>query len=151
MVLLGLLVIGGGATWVLMQMGVIRFSNEQGDYVITTDDPYFAFSVRRCAVVLEDRKTKRKYNLKVVGGNKAAGEHELEVTDLYGDLTFKTKNFTIKCGEEAALKAWFERKSSAAIDPLVKDVPSDPNRRATLRALELGASSVRINGIAIRN
>ena len=120
MVLLGLLVLGGAGTWVLMQMGVIRFSNEQGDYVIATDDPDFAFSVSKGAVVLEDRKTQRKYNLKVIGGNKSAGEHELEVTDIDADLAFKTKNFTIKRGQEVALKAWFERKQLAVVEPPAK-------------------------------
>jgi hypothetical protein len=93
---------------------VIRIANDQGDYVFNTDDPEIVFSVSKGGVVLDDRKSKRKYNLKVVGGNQAVGEHELEVTDLDADLSFKTKSFTIKRGERVALKAWFERKEVAA-------------------------------------
>jgi serine/threonine protein kinase/uncharacterized membrane protein len=137
LVLLGLLFLGGGGIFALLQMGVIRFSNEQGDYVIATDDPDFAFSVKKGSVILEDRKTKRKYDLKVVGGNKAAGELELEVTDLDADLAFKTKNFTIKRGQEVALKAWFERKQAAISVPLA-------DRSAAEYVLSIGGI-VRVN------
>ena len=140
-VLLGLLFLGGGGIFALLQMGVIRFSNDQGDYVIATDDPDFAFSVSKGSVVLEDRKTKRKYNLKVVGGNKVVGEHELDVTDVDADLAFKTKTFTIKRGQEVALKAWFERKQVADGE----SPAADPERRAVERALEFGAV-VKIQG-----
>jgi Leucine-rich repeat (LRR) protein len=106
LVLLGGL-IGVGA-WTL-----IRIQGDQGNYVIDTDDPDFSFRVSKGAVTLEDRKTNRKYNLKVVRQEKATGEHELEVTDADAGLSFKTKTFTIKRGEQVALKAWFERKQEA--------------------------------------
>ena len=51
---------------------LIRISSDQGDYVIETDDPDFSFQVNKGAVTLEDRKTKRKYNLKVVKADRAA-------------------------------------------------------------------------------
>jgi Leucine-rich repeat (LRR) protein len=112
--LLGVLGALGAGAWALLHLGVIRIANDQGDYVFNTDDPEIVFSVSKGGVVLDDRKSKRKYNLKVVGGNQAVGEHELEVTDLDADLSFKTKSFTIKRGERVALKAWFERKEVAA-------------------------------------
>jgi len=118
--LLALLLVGAGGYWALTQLGIIRIASEQGDYVIDTDDPDFAFSVGKGGVILEDRKTKRKYNLKVVGGDKSKGEHELEVTDLDAELSFKVKNFTIRRGEQVALKAWFDRKvvKDDAVPPL---------------------------------
>ena len=39
--------------------------------------------------------------------NKTAGEYELDVTDVGADLSFKVKQFTIKRGEQFALKATF--------------------------------------------
>ena len=90
--------------------GIIRITTPEGDYVIDTDDPDFAFSVGKGAVVLEDKKTKRTYNLKVL--KQKSGEFELEVTDPGNELAFLTKTFSIKRGEKVALKAWFERKGA---------------------------------------
>src|SRR6266542_2430910 len=65
-------------------------------------------------VILEDRKSKRKYDLKVVHHDKDTGEFELEVTDADSGLVFKTRTFTIKRGEKVALRVWFERKPVVA-------------------------------------
>jgi serine/threonine protein kinase len=120
--LLIVLLVGGAGTWALVQMGVIRISNEKGDFVIDTDDPDFKFSVSKGDVILEDAKTKRTYKLKVVASNKAAGENELDVTDVGAELSFKVKTFTIKRGEKFALKATFEPKHAAG----AKLAPLDP-------------------------
>jgi serine/threonine protein kinase/Leucine-rich repeat (LRR) protein len=122
---------------VIAAIAIIRISTPEGDYVIDTDDPSFAFSVSKGGVILEDRKTKRKYKLKVVGGNQAAGEFELDVTDVDADLSFKTKKFTIKRGQRVALETWFERKQTAAA--------IDPDRRAAEYVLSIGGL-VRVNG-----
>jgi serine/threonine protein kinase len=90
--------------------GIIRIATPEGDYVIDTDDPDFAFSVSKGTVLLEDKKTKRNYNLKVL--KQTSGEFELEVTDPDHDLAFNSKTFTIKRGQTVALKAWFERKQA---------------------------------------
>ncbi len=86
---------------------------EQGPYLIETDDPDFSFRVNKGTVVLEDRKTARKYPIKVLRQDQAKGEYELEVPDTGADLAFKTKTFTIKRGDKVALKPWFERKQGA--------------------------------------
>jgi serine/threonine protein kinase/predicted RNA-binding Zn-ribbon protein involved in translation (DUF1610 family) len=112
----------GGGGGMLLQMGVIRISNDRGDYVINTDDPDFKFSVSKGDVILEDTKTKRMYKLKVVASHKAAGEYELDVTDVGADLSFKVKQFTIKRGEQFALKAMFEPRPVAGAFP-----PLDPD------------------------
>jgi serine/threonine protein kinase len=120
--LLIVLLAGGAGTWALVQMGVIRISNEKGDFVIDTDDPDFKFSVSKGDVILEDAKTKRTYKLKVASSNKAAGEYELDVTDVGAELSFKVKTFTIKRGEQFALKATFEPRHGAG----AKLAPLDP-------------------------
>jgi serine/threonine protein kinase/Leucine-rich repeat (LRR) protein len=104
----------------LMLLGIIAASaalitikTPQGDYVVETDDPDFAFQVNNGQVTLEDRKTNRKYNLKAVPKDKAKGEYELDVTEADG-LSFKTKTLTIKRGDTVALKAWLERKAEPA-------------------------------------
>jgi serine/threonine protein kinase/Leucine-rich repeat (LRR) protein len=112
LLLIGSLVLLAGLVGVaLWAAGVIRFSTENGDLVIDTDDPDFAFSVAKGGgVVLEDRKAKRTYRVQTVPRGK--DEYELEVLDGDADLTFKTKTFTVKRGEKMALRAWFERKES---------------------------------------
>ena len=106
LVLLGL---AGGL--IAVATGLIRIQTPQGDYVIDTDDPDFFFQVHDGAVKLEDRKNSKTYTLTVVQEDKNAGEFLLEATD--GELTFKTKTFTIKRGETAGLTAWFEPKQIA--------------------------------------
>ena len=62
---------------------------------IETDDPSFTFRVaKNGGVALEDRKTNRKYHMKVLSQKK--GEFELEVADPGNDLVFVTRTFTIK-------------------------------------------------------
>ncbi len=112
LVLAAVLLLGGPIG--LGAFTLIHIQSDQGDYVIDTDDPDFSFRVSTGVVTLEDRKTKRKYALKVVRLDKATGKHELEVTDADAGLAFKTKTFTIKRGEKVALKAWFERKQGTA-------------------------------------
>jgi serine/threonine protein kinase/formylglycine-generating enzyme required for sulfatase activity len=135
-VLVGLVGLG------LWASGLIRIQSTEGDYVIDTDDPDFAFSVSKGRVILEDRKSKRKYNLQVVGGNKAASEYELEVTDVDADLSFKTKNFTIRRGEQVALKTWFERKESAVAKPPPTVGITDPRLSPTPKDRPLGMKFV---------
>src|SRR5581483_4417627 len=55
------------------------------------------------------------YKLKVLKHDPATGAYDLEVTDLGADLSFKTKNFTIKRGETVALAASVERKDAAPV------------------------------------
>jgi serine/threonine protein kinase/Leucine-rich repeat (LRR) protein len=100
---------------------LVTIRTPQGDYVLETDDPDFAFQVNNGQVTLEDRKTNRKYNLKAVPKDKAKGEYELEVSEADG-LTFKTKTLTIKRGETVALKAWVERKTEPAAVPLAAKI-----------------------------
>jgi anti-sigma factor RsiW len=105
---------------------LIRIQTPQGDYVIDTDDPDFFFQVRGDAVALQDRKTNKTYTLAVVRSDKGAGEFELEASD-GGDLSFRTKRFTIKRGETARLTAWFEPTRVVAMPPADKDkVPAPP-------------------------
>jgi Leucine-rich repeat (LRR) protein len=115
--LAGLLGLGAAA--------LIRISTGQGDYVIETDDPDFSFQVHAGAVKLEDRKTNKTYTLKVVKQEKDARDVEMEVSD-GGDLVFKTKTFTIKRGEKAAVTAWFERKACGVDDAWIKLVAALP-------------------------
>jgi formylglycine-generating enzyme required for sulfatase activity/Leucine-rich repeat (LRR) protein len=105
----GLIVVAGG------MFGIIRITTPEGDFVVSTDDPDFKFSVSKGAVILEDAKTKRTYKLKAE--RKANGEYELDVTDVDAELSFKVKQFTIKRGERFALKAAFEPKQVAAVNP----------------------------------
>jgi LSD1 subclass zinc finger protein len=114
--------IGGGVYFTL-----IHIAHRQGDYVIDTDDPDFAFAVAKDGgVTLEDRKTNRKFKLNVL--RQENGEFELEVTDPAADLSFQTKSFTIKRGDKVALKAWFQRKQDAVAkatpvaDPWINEV-----------------------------
>jgi serine/threonine protein kinase len=79
---------------------LIRISTGQGDYVIEADDADFSFVVHDGAVHMEDHKTDKKYTLKVVRQDKDAKEVEMDVND-GGDLSFKTKTFTIKRGKKA--------------------------------------------------
>jgi hypothetical protein len=117
MLFLGVLLVAGAGTWAMVQMGIIRISTPEGDFVVNTDDPDFKFSVSKDVVLLEDSRTKRTYKMKAA--RKANGEYELDVADVGADLLFKVKTFTIKRGEEFALKATFEPKQLAAVIPPV--------------------------------
>ena len=118
-------------------MALVLFRTAEGDYVIDTDDPDFAFAVAKDGgVTLEDHKTNHKYQMKVL--RQDHGEYELEVSDPGSDLAFQTNTFTIKRGEKVALKAWFVRKALAdsgkppAPDPVQPATPADdPWLRAT--------------------
>jgi Leucine-rich repeat (LRR) protein len=91
---------------------LIILRNPEGDYVIETDDPDFVFQVNKDGgVTLEDRKTKRAYQMKVLRHEK--GEFDLQVADDAGQV-FETRTFLIKRGEKVRLKAWFARKQDAS-------------------------------------
>jgi Leucine-rich repeat (LRR) protein len=111
--LIGSLVVLAGLVGLgLWASTLIRFSSDRGDLVLESDDPTFAFSaVQGNNVTLEDRKSGRNYQLRVVllPGN----QYELEVTDAEAALSFRTRKLTIKRGERVALSAWFERKPEA--------------------------------------
>ncbi len=105
-------------------VALIRFTTEQGDFVIKTDDPNFSFRVNKGGgVTLTDHKTKRDYILNVV--RQERGEWELEATDEAADLSFKSKTFTIKRGGKVALQTWFERKLPAN-DARLKEIAALP-------------------------
>ena len=104
----GLLALAAGV------FGIIRITTPDGDYVIQTDDPDFSFSVSKGVVTLHDKKTKREYTMKVV--RQDDGAFVLDVTDVGADLSFKTKEFTIKRDQQVALKAHFERKPAEVVN-----------------------------------
>jgi serine/threonine protein kinase/Leucine-rich repeat (LRR) protein len=96
----------------IVTAGLIILRTPDGDYVIETDDPDFAFQVNKNGgVTLEDRKTKRAYQMKVLRREK--GEFDLQVAD-DAEQVFETKTFTIKRGEKVRLKASFARKQDAS-------------------------------------
>jgi serine/threonine protein kinase len=102
-----------------------RIATDRGDYVIETDDADFSFQVHGPAVKLDDRKTGKTYPLRVVHQDRDARDVEMEVEG-GGDLVFKTKTFTIKRGEKAAVTAWFERKRDGAPDEWIRQVAALP-------------------------
>ncbi len=130
----------------LWASGIIRFQSDQGDYVIQTDDPDFSFQVAKGGgVTLKDRKTERTYTLKVLRQDMKTGVHELEVTDVGADLSFKTPTLTIKRGETVALKAWFERKQTVAVAP-----PVPPGDDAWLKAVAALPAAKQVELVAAR-
>jgi phage FluMu protein Com len=115
LIAVALLLVGlaGAGMW---GVGLIRFTMEQGDLVLQSADPDFAFSpVKDGAVTLEDRKAKRNYQLRIVP--LGAENYQLEVLDKDADLSFHAEKFTVKRGDKIALSAWFERKAQAAPAP----------------------------------
>jgi Leucine-rich repeat (LRR) protein len=122
-VAVALLLVGliGAGLWAT---GLIRFSTDEGDLVLQTDDPDFAFAAAKGGgLTLEDRKAKRNYHVKAVRQGK--GEYDLEVTDRDADLVFKTRTFAVKRGDTVALKAWFERKEAVTVQPTEKDAAAE--------------------------
>ena len=119
-VLVAASIVLGLAAVIALVVGIIRITTPEGDYVIETDDPTFAFSVSKGTVILEDKLKKRTYEVRVIK-NKGKGEWELEVLDPANDLAFKAREFTIKRGETVALKMWFDRKEAA----VAKGTPVD--------------------------
>ncbi|WP_020467987.1 protein kinase domain-containing protein [Zavarzinella formosa] len=115
LLLMGLLFLGGLVVLAGGMDGIIRIATPEGDFVVNTDDPDFKFSVSKGTVTLEDTNTKRIYNMKAT--RKASGEYELDVTDAGADLSFKVKQFTIKRGEQFALKATFEPRQLVPVNP----------------------------------
>ncbi len=108
---------------------LIRITTDQGDYVIQTDDPDFTFQVRKDAVALKDTRAGRTYQVRVLRHDQATGEHELEVLDAGGDLAFRARTFTIRRGQQVALKAWFERKAPPRLAAWCATVASLPPDR----------------------
>jgi serine/threonine protein kinase/Leucine-rich repeat (LRR) protein len=133
---LGLLALAAGV------FGIIKISTPDGDYVIQTDDPDFSFSVSKGVVTLLDKKTTREYTMKVV--REENGGFVLDVTDVGADLSFKTKEFTIKRGQQVALKAHFERQP---VDVVNAPPATDPDRRAAEWTLSIGGTiTIKENG-----
>ena len=120
------LALAGALLMVAAVFGIIKISTPDGDYVIKTDDPDFSFSVSKDVVTLRDKKTTREYAMKVV--REENGGFVLDVTDVGGDLSFKTKEFTIKRDQQVALKAHFERKPAE----VAKGSPAADRRVAEL-------------------
>ena len=82
-------------------------------YVIDTDDPDFSFQVSKGAVTLRDRKTSRKYKLRVLKF-KTRMNRSWKCRHRRRPPPFKTKTFTIRRGQQVPLKDWFERQPAAA-------------------------------------
>jgi hypothetical protein len=113
---------GGIATVIYLKAPPGTGNQPPGAFVIDTDDPDFIFNVNKDGgVTLKDKKMDREYNLKVVRHDEKSGEYELEVTDVKGDLNFKTDRFTIKRGDTVVASLWFERP------PSFPPPPPDPN------------------------
>ncbi len=136
-VLAACLLLVGFGVWAYLRTTDPNMPNEPGEFVIITDDPDFVFLVNHGAVTLEDRKTKRRYALKVVDGNSATGEFVLAVADVAADLSFKAKTITIQRGREVALSSHIERTRFADNGPPVKTIEPrktpriDPPKKAT--------------------
>jgi hypothetical protein len=91
---------------------VLRLPGAPAEFVLDTDDPDLVFRADgKGGVVLEDRKTDRRYQLKVGRHDPATGEHEIDVSEPVAGLHFSTRTLTIKRGERVALKAWVARRS----------------------------------------
>ncbi|MBI2808871.1 MAG: protein kinase [Planctomycetes bacterium] len=149
------------AAVIALVFGIIRITTPEGDYVIETDDPNFAFSVSKDKVILEDKLKKRTYHVKVVK-NKGKGEWELEISDPANETVVTAHTLTIKRGEKAGLKMWFEardkalaKKAGPVDDAWIKMVQSLPAEKqveavaAKLRDLNPGVGDLKtINGDA---
>jgi formylglycine-generating enzyme required for sulfatase activity/WD40 repeat protein/serine/threonine protein kinase len=109
--------------------GIIHISTPDGDYVIQTDDPDFSFSVSKGVVTLRDKKTTREYKMKVV--REENGVFNLDVTDVGAELSFKTKEFTLKRGQQVALKAHFERNLAVVANGSPASNPDHPAASTT--------------------
>jgi predicted Ser/Thr protein kinase len=118
-------VVGGtvGAVIYLKSRG--NGTTPPGAFVIETTDPDFVFNVNEDdSVTLKDKKHGTEYRLKVVQKDNATGEYELDVTDVKGDLSFKTDRLNIKRGDMVVASLWFERKVPATEGTPVKVAPA---------------------------
>jgi serine/threonine protein kinase len=147
LVALGLLLAGAAS------YGVIQITTDRGTYIIETDDPGFSFRVSQGAVILEDSRTRRTYDLRIVSQDRAKGQFELEVADRDAALVFKTPTLTIQRGEQVALTASIQQKppvgansSAPIVEAPVKPASpveprsEDPEREAARYVMEIGGA-----------
>ncbi|OWK39915.1 protein kinase domain-containing protein [Fimbriiglobus ruber] len=122
---------------------VIRTPHGPAEFVIDTDDPDFAFRVDgKGGVDLEDRKTERRYQLKVGRYDPATGEYEVDVTEPVAGIQFSTKTLTVKRGERVAMRASARRPDQPRGPAGVKGVEppaSGPDRDWLTRVARLPA------------
>ena len=109
-----------------------RFSTDRGDYVVETDDPDFAFRVSKGGVTLEDSKTGRKYQLKVLAEDRGKGEFELEVSDADADLlqavSGRGEDEIVEAIEEAVARSLLTEDPPPAAGGIADPGPPAPRR-----------------------
>jgi serine/threonine protein kinase len=94
------------AALIVLSVVVLRPPGAPAEFVIDTDDRDLMFRADdKGGVVLEDRKTDRRYQMKVGRHDPATGEYEIDVSEPVAGLHFSTRTLTIKRGERVALKA----------------------------------------------
>jgi serine/threonine protein kinase len=107
----GLLLALAAAGWFLGP-AVYRFSTNQGQIVVETDDPDVEVTVRGDVVKIVDAKTSNEVTLK-------AGKYQLELTKGKEGLKLSTSEFTLERGGKQIVKVTREAAAPTAKEPFV--------------------------------
>ena len=134
-VLLGLLALAA----YLAGPAVLRYVNDEGELVIEIDDPQVQAVVDQTGVTLHDKANDRSYKVKPGRRDLKAGDYEVEVTDVGGDMHLFTKEFTITRGGVTPVKV--------TLDLSKKPVPAPEEKVGEIRHFE-GHMGWGIRGLA---
>jgi len=133
-VLLGLL----GLAAYLFGPAVLRYATDEGELVIEIDDPQVQAVVDQTGVSLHDKATDHTYKVKPGRRDLKAGDYEIEVTEVGGDMRLFTKEFTITRGGTTPVKVTLDLSALAK-----KPVPAPEEKVGEVRRFEGHTASVR--------
>ena len=76
---------------------IVRYTSDEGELVIEIDDPGVAV-IDQTGATIHDKATGREYRVQPGRRDLKAGDYEIEVTEVGGDMRLFTKEFTIMRG-----------------------------------------------------
>ena len=119
---------------------IVRYTSDEGELVIEIDDPGVQAVIDQTGATIHDKATGREYRVKP--GRRdvkplKAGDYEIEVTEVGGDMRLFTKEFTIMRGGATPVRVVFDAatlaKKPVALDPAA--AAEKPVTEATNREL----------------
>ena len=119
---------------------IVRYTSDEGELVIEIDDPRVQAVIDQTGATIHDKATGREYRVKP--GRRdvkplKAGDYEIEVTEVGGDMRLFTKEFTITRGGATPVRVVFDAatlaKKPIAVDPAAS--AEKPVTEATNREL----------------
>lgn len=139
----GLLVITLGAAGVLLGPSVYRFTTDQGEVVIETDDPDVEVTVRGPDIRILDTRTNRAVTLR-------AGKYQVELSRGKEGLRLSAREFTLERAGRQIVKVTLPEPAAPKGDGGLAGPPAGQERTVVPARWKPGAAHADLPGLAAR-